>query len=121
MHPSRVRADGKIKIAAKLGEFCDGWREPFRLLETQSHEYAPENDIIPTVRFRIHPQRNVCERRDQSLGASRAGPRLVHARYYSQQRCFSGAIVSDNAEPVAVAELQVDAVEGANDHGAVVR
>ena len=54
------------------------------------------------------------QRADLSLDGDRAAARLVDAGEHAQQRRLARAVMADQADAVAVVDLEVEAVDGAH-------
>ena len=110
-HTSRIGAQRQLEELAKLRKRFDLGNHPAHLADVQAQEHAAQHDVLVARRLEVHAHRDVRERGDGPFDPSPARERLVDTGKHSQQRRFPGAVLPNEAEAVAVRELQVDVAQ----------
>ena len=102
LHAGRVDANGALKEAAQVGERGDPLHARLDLGPGHAQKQAALHDVLVAGDFGVHAERDVEERRNLAVDLHRPDARLVDAGQHPQQRGLARAVVTDQADAVAV-------------------
>ncbi len=81
----------------------------------QPHHHAVEDDVFARGQLHVEADPELDERRQPPRHADRPGVGAVDAREAFQQRALAGAVAADDPEELALADVERDVVERAQD------
>src|SRR5262249_23643461 len=113
-HARRVVAYRHVQEVAQLAELGDLIDLRLERLGRLPLQVAAVADVLPAVGVRLEPQGDVEQRADPASDGAGAGGGWVDAGDQLQERALAGTVVADHAQPVAVAQVQVDPFQGAD-------
>lgn len=115
-HAGGVGAKRHGEVIAELGEFGDFIHFLPHLAAGLSQEEAADDDVFVAGDFRVHAHAEIEDGGHAAADIGGAAGGFVDSGEQAQERGFAGAIVPDEANAVAFAQVQVDIAEGFDDH-----
>ncbi len=113
-HPRGIDPHRQIDEIGQFGEIGDVFLQPRQCGPRQAVIEPAQQDILPPRQFHVHPEIGIKQRVQASLHPQPAEDRLINASQHPQQRRLSRPVRSDQAEPVAAFQVQVDVAQGAH-------
>src|SRR5262249_39489215 len=121
IHAAAVEAHGHIQGIAQLAELRDLFFLFFDPIGRIALKKTAKEDVVPAVGVRLDADADVQQAVDLALHRYLTCGWRVDAREQAQQRALAGAVMPDEADPLALAHLEVDVLERINFHIGVYR
>ncbi len=112
LHAAGVVLQLLVGEVLQLGEGDDAVDAPVQLGAGQAQYGAVEVDIFSCRQLRVEAHAEFEERRHGAVDVHRAAVRRVDARQHLEQRRLARAVVADDAEELALGDVEGDVVEG---------
>ena len=112
-HPGGVVLQLQVGEFAQLGEVDHRVEPVAHLLRGEAHHHPVEDDVLARGQLVVEADPELDEGGETACYLDRPGIGFVDARQQLQQGALAGAVATDDAEELALADLEGDAVEGA--------
>ena len=110
-HAARVRLDGVVGEALELGEGDDVVDPLGQIAARDAVDRAAQVDVLDRGVLGVEAGSDLEQRRDAAVDRDAARVGLDDAREQLEQRRLAGAVAADDADGLAVRDLERDAVE----------
>src|SRR5262245_21745337 len=111
-HATRVRFDRSVDEITNLGKLLDRRNAIARLRISEAQNRCIEVNIFATRELWVESRAQFKERGDPAADFDSAGRGPDHARDHSQERAFTRAILSNNAETTPTLDGEVNFLYG---------
>ena len=112
-HPGGVVLQLQVGEVLEFGELDHRVQPVAALLRGQAHHHAVEDDVFTRGQLLVEADAELDEGGEPAGHLDPAGVGAVDAGEQLQQRALAGAVAADDAEELALADLEGDPVEGA--------
>ena len=110
-HSGGVTFDRGVNISLAAGEIDDLVQLGLDLITRHAEDSAVHEDILPPRHLAMEACANFQEGTNTTVGTDSAGSRTGDAGEEFEQSRFAGAVLADDADDVALLDLEVDVAE----------
>src|SRR5438874_1394217 len=110
-HARGIIANGHLQELPELAEFRDLLHLGTDAARRLALEITAKRDVFPAVGVPLEAEGDIEERTDPALDGARAARRRVDAGQHLEQRALAGAVMTENADAIAVAGAQANVAQ----------